>query len=160
MGKANNTEVPQAFQINVKKYTLQKMQTRCILKKGSAKTRLVVSTLFWLKPPKYGFNQFWRLIFSLLLMNVREHCKYSTYNCSNSYYNWKNQWNDFCFHWGGSTTPQNGDVRALSVSVPWLDVLHSLPFFYFSLTLIKLGRRRLNSGTSKNYSNSLFEVCK
>ena len=80
------------------------------------------------------------LFFSLLLMNVREHCKYSTYNRSNSYHNWKNHWNDFCFHWGGSTTPQNGEVKALSVSVPWLDVLHSLPFFYFSLTLIKLGR--------------------
>ena len=52
---------------------------------GSAKTHLVVSTIQLQQPLKcVGLGGF---IFTQLLIKVREHCKQSTYNRSNSYYN-------------------------------------------------------------------------
>ena len=44
------------------------------------------------------------------------------------------------FDWGGSTNPQNGEVKALSVSVPWLDVfrLLQIPFQNRSFLLMSI----------------------
>ena len=44
------------------------------------------------------FEDFGGLFFTQLHFKVREYCKCSTYNSSNSYHYSKNQIHDFCFH--------------------------------------------------------------